>query len=196
MHVCTRLPGSCSTPVRRSRTCPSSSPTTHDWQIPIRQPNGICTPALFARLHQRRRGVHGDRLPASCEFHRAALAVHRGAGRREALQMKPLADTLRRPGLLGGVEHAFRAARPASAGPASRALRRRAGTGRAGPARGSRAAAADSPSGRLCSSASSAANITSDSVGAECKWTMSVIWSRRDERAQHRHHRRDAGARR
>ncbi len=46
MHVWIRLPGSCSTPVRRSRTCPSSRPTTQDWQIPIRQPNGIRTPAV------------------------------------------------------------------------------------------------------------------------------------------------------
>ena len=30
IHVCMRLPGSCSTPVRRSRTWPSTSSTTHD----------------------------------------------------------------------------------------------------------------------------------------------------------------------
>lgn len=45
MQVCTRLPSSCSCPVRRSRTWPSSRGTTHDWQIPIRQPKGIWIPA-------------------------------------------------------------------------------------------------------------------------------------------------------
>ena len=80
--------------------------------MPIRQPNGICTPALFAGVHQRRRGVHGDRLAAAREFHRAALAVRRRAGDGEALQMQPLVDAGRRPGPFGGVEHALRPARP------------------------------------------------------------------------------------
>lgn len=44
-QVWTRVPGSCRWPVRRSRTWPSTRSTTHDWQMPIRQPKGSCTPA-------------------------------------------------------------------------------------------------------------------------------------------------------
>ena len=45
-QVRTVWPGSpCSSPVRRSRTCPTCSLPTQVWQIPIRQPNGSSAPA-------------------------------------------------------------------------------------------------------------------------------------------------------
>src|SRR5699024_7141365 len=40
-----REPGSLVSPVRRSWTWPSTSSRTQVWQMPMRQPKGICTPA-------------------------------------------------------------------------------------------------------------------------------------------------------
>ena len=115
LRKCTSVPGfpvRVRRPVRRSRTCPSSRPTTQDWQMPIRQPNGICTPAPSPA------SISGVAASTVTDFPLRAnstvppwpCTAH--AGRREALLVQLLLQACGRPDLLGGVQHALRPAGP------------------------------------------------------------------------------------
>ena len=148
--------------------------------MPIRQPNGIWTPTLSPASISDVARVGGDGLAAARErrpcrpgrARRPCDTANRSRCRRSR-------DARRGPDPLGVVEHALRPARPGLAlAPVGHLVGQ---PGQVEPALGPRRphAAAGSRRGRVASSASSAANITSDSVGAECTWTTSVIWSRR-----------------
>ncbi len=107
-----RVPGSCSEPVRRSRTYPSTRPTTHDWQMPIRQPNGICTPAFSPASISEVAASASIVLPLRPKVTVPPWPWARRPRRREALQVQTVGDPGRLPHLVGRVEHAFRTAGP------------------------------------------------------------------------------------
>ena len=162
MHVCTRLPGSCSTPDRRSRTCPSSRPTTQDWQMPIRQPNGICTPAPSPASIS---GVAASTvtvfpLRANSTVPPSPCTAPREAAKRSrcSCSLRPAADQT----CSAAVQHALRPARPglpiAPIGHLVVELR----TGRGGRARASCAAASGSRGG--CAATRPARRRTSDRI--------------------------------
>ena len=62
MHVWMRSPSACCFPERRSIAWPATRGTTHVWQMPMRQPNGIKAPDCSPASRSVVRTVDGDRL--------------------------------------------------------------------------------------------------------------------------------------
>ena len=80
--------------------------------MPIRQPNGICTPTSSPASISDVAASTATVLPLRANVTVPPCAVRGRPGHREPLQVQPLGDARRRPHPLGRVEHALRPARP------------------------------------------------------------------------------------
>ena len=100
-----------SAPLRRSRTAPDSSGTTQPKQMPIRQPEGMSTPAASPASSSGVAPSASTTVPDLREGHRATLAGHHDV-RAEPLGVQPVGHPGAGPVLLEGVEQAGRAAGP------------------------------------------------------------------------------------
>ena len=161
--------------------------------MPIRQPNGICTPAPSPASISGVAASTVTDLPAAGELNRAALAVHRRAGGREALQVQLLVDACRRP------EPARRRSSMPS-GPHAQACRsRQSGTSSSSRDRSRR------PCSRVVRTPQPVAGVAALQLGqlgreheVGFRWRGMQVHDVGDlvaprQRAQHRHHRGDPG---
>ena len=165
--------------------------------MPIRQPNGICTPACSPASISEVAASAATRLAAAREGDRAALAVTAAArARRSAPGAADRPDPGCRPDRFGVVEHALRSAGPGlPLAPVRHHVVERAGP--AGPRSGWCARSAGSPGGVRCRCGEF---VGEHHVGcgrrANARARRRAICVAARQGAQHRHHRGDARSRR
>ena len=115
LRKCMSVPGF---PVRVRRPCAGrararrAGPTTHDWQMPIRQPNGICTPARSPASISDVAASTVTVLPLLANSTVPPWPCTAARDTRESLQVQPLGNARGRPDPFGVVEHALRPAGP------------------------------------------------------------------------------------